>query len=148
MPAGLSHGGPAVVIADRRPRALVVEDEAPVRDLWCEFLQILGCDAVQAATGVEGLACFDHGGYDLLVTDLLMPGLNGWDVAWTVRRRDPSVGVIIISGSSPTFDVNLLREPGVILLEKPIDLGIFRKAVEQSLAVRLREAARLPVSPG
>jgi DNA-binding response OmpR family regulator len=136
-----------VVIANRRPRALVVEDEAPVRDLWCEFLRMLGCDAVQTATGVEGLASFDEGGYDILVTDLLMPGLNGWEVAWTVRRRDPSVGIIVISGSSTTIDLALLREPGVILLEKPVDLGTFRKAVEESLVARQREAERHSASP-
>ena len=137
-----------MVIADRRPRALVVEDESHVRELWCEFLHLMGCDTVHAATGVEALACFDEGDYDLLVTDLLMPGLNGWEVAWTVRRRDPSVGILIISGSSVRIDVSLLREPGVTLLEKPIDLATFRKAVEESLAVRRREADRVKVSEG
>jgi hypothetical protein len=44
--------------------------------------------------------------------------------------------------------VSLLREPGVTLLEKPIDLGTFRKAVEESLAVRRREADRVKVSGG
>ena len=128
--------------AGHRPRALVVEDEPHVRELWCEFLRVMGCDSDQAATGVEGLDYLDRARYDLLVTDLLMPGLNGWDLASAVRRQDPSVGVIVISGSSTSIDVNLLKEPGVTLLEKPIDLSTFRKAVQESLAARTLAAQR------
>ena len=128
--------------AGRRPRALVVEDEPHVRELWCEFLKLLGWDFDQAGTGTEGLTCLAQASYDLLVTDLRMPGLNGWDLAWETRRHDPSVGVIVISGSSTSIDVNLLKEPGVTLLEKPIDLSTFRKAVQESLAARTLAAQR------
>lgn len=125
------------MVDGRRPRALVVEDEPHVRELWCEFLGMLGCDADQAGTGTEGLTRLERRpDYDLLVTDLLMPGLNGWDLAWAARHRYPSMGVIVISGSSTRIDVELLREPGVTLLEKPIDLSVFRKAVEGSLTAR------------
>ncbi len=125
-----------------RPRALVVDDEPHIRELWCEFLKLLGCDSDQAATGMEALACFDGGQYDLLVSDLLMPGLTGWDVADTVRRRDPSIGVILISGSPTAINADLLQEPGVTLLEKPVHLKTFRAAVEDALATRARIVAR------
>jgi two-component system, cell cycle response regulator CpdR len=129
-----------------RLRALVVDDEPHVRDLWCEFLKLSGCDSDQVGTGMEALRCFDAGRYDLLVTDLLMPGLNGWDVAWTVRRRDPAIAVILISGSPTHIDVDLLREPGVTLLEKPVHLKTFRAAVEDALAMRARVLDRAALS--
>ena len=133
-----------------QPRALVVDDEPHVRDLWCEFLKLMGFVADQAMTGIEALSCLDADHYDLVVTDLLMPGLTGWDVAWTVRRRDPSIAVILISGSPTAIDVDLLREPGVTLLEKPVHLKTFRSAVEDALATRaqvLRRQAPLEIAP-
>jgi DNA-binding NtrC family response regulator len=134
-------------MADGFPlRALVVDDEPHVRDLWREFLKLAGCDSDQVGTGMEALTCFDAGRYDLLVTDLLMPGLTGWDVAWTVRRRDPSIAVILISGSATHIDVDLLREPGVTLLEKPIHLKTFLAAVEEALAMRARILDRTALS--
>ncbi len=136
-------------MADGFPlRALVVDDEPHVRDLWCEFLKLAGCDSDQVGTGMEALTCFDAGRYDLLVTDLLMSGLTGWDVAWTVRRRDPSIAVILISGSPTHIDVDLLREPGVTLLEKPIHLKTFLAAVEEALAMRARVLDRTALSAG
>jgi len=134
-------------MADGFPlRALVVDDEPHVRDLWCEFLKLAGCDSDQVGTGMEALTSFEAGRYDLLVTDLLMPGLTGWDVAWTVRRRDPSVAVILISGSPTHIDVDLLREPGVTLLEKPVHLKTFLAAVEEALAMRARILDRTTLS--
>jgi DNA-binding NtrC family response regulator len=131
-------------------RALVVDDEPHVRDLWCEFLKIAGCSSDQVGTGTEALACFDAGRYDLVVTDLLMPGPTGWDVAWAVRRRDPTISVILISGSRTHIDADLLREPGVTLLEKPVHLKTFLAAVEDALAIRARvleQAAPSAVTP-
>lgn len=134
--------------AGGRPRALVVEDEPHVRELWCEFLRLLGWESDQAGTGTEGLNCLEQVSYDLLVTDLLMPGLNGWDLAWAMRRHDPSAGVIVISGSSTSIDLSLLEEPGVTLLEKPIDLSVFRKAVEESVTARTARHAARATTPG
>jgi DNA-binding NtrC family response regulator len=127
-------------------RALIVDDQPHVRDLWCEFLKIAGCSSDQVGTGMEALSCFEAGRYDLVVTDLLMPGLTGWDVAWAVRRRDPAIAVILISGSPTDIDVDLLREPGVTLLEKPIHLKTFLTAVEDALAMRARVLDRASLS--
>ena len=71
----------------RRRRALVIDDDAGVRALLCEFLQLLQCGVRDAATGAEGLALIEEGDYDLVVTDLMMPDLTGWDVAGAVRHR-------------------------------------------------------------
>ena len=127
----------------RRPRALAVDDEPQVRELWREFLAVCGCDAETAVDGTDGLARFSTGGYDLVVTDLVMPGVSGRLLARLVRQADPAVGVILVTGSISEPETEVLREPGITLLRKPVALAEFRVAVASCLAGR---AARSPAS--
>jgi DNA-binding response OmpR family regulator len=120
----------------QQPRALVIDDESHIRELLCDVLTFLGYHADRAANGAEGLALFDLGHYDLVVTDLVMPGITGWEVAETARRRDPAVGVIMITGLARQLDADRVRERGLILLHKPVDLEEFKMAVDQALRAR------------
>lgn len=119
-----------------RPRVLVIDDKPNVRDLWVEFARACGCDVEAAVNGEEGLGHFAAGAYDIVVTDLLMPGVNGDVVVRTVRQADPGVGVILITGSVSEPDGELRRQPGVTLLRKPVTLADFRVAIEGCLARR------------
>jgi|RhiMetdeSRZDD1v2_1073273.scaffolds.fasta_scaffold60564_2 two-component system cell cycle response regulator len=125
----------------RRPRALAVDDEPQVRELWREFLAICGCDAETAVDGADGLARFGAGGYDLVVTDLVMPGVSGRMLARLVRQADPAVAVILITGSISEPESEVPGEPGITVLRKPVALTEFRAAVTSCLAGR---AARSP----
>lgn len=118
----------------RRSRILVIDDEAQVRDLWGDFLTMLGYDVVRAADGADGLTHVDRGGCDLILTDLRMPGLTGWDVAAAVRRRAPAAPVLVITGSATHLDAIRALAAGVTLLEKPVDLQDLKTAVEKALA--------------
>ena len=71
----------------RRSRVLAIDDEAASRDLVCEFPTLWGFDTDGAATGSEGLTMFDQGVYDPVVTDLMMPGLTGWERLLGPRGR-------------------------------------------------------------
>src|SRR5947199_7310860 len=55
-----------------RPRALVIDDERYVRELVCEVLCWIGCDVDAADNGIQGLALFERGGYDVVLTDASM----------------------------------------------------------------------------
>ncbi|MGH7268436.1 MAG: response regulator [Candidatus Rokuibacteriota bacterium] len=125
----------------RRPRVLVIEDDARIRELFCEWLDAMDCAADSAPGGGEGLELFDRGSYDLLVTDLMMPGLNGWQVVAAARRRDPALPVIMITGSAANIDFGHVREASVTLLEKPLSLRDFKAAVSRLLGARLARAA-------
>ncbi len=128
--------------AARRARVLVVEDEQENRELCRDMLELDGHEAVLASTGEEGLSLLQHGTYDVVITDLTMPGLSGWDLAKAVKQRDPMLPVIILSGWGVQMDEAALREAGVcIALAKPV-------AVEDLLESVRRAMASVPESKG
>lgn len=106
-----------------RKRLLVVDDEAPVLRLVSRILvtdnyEVQSADSGQAA--VRLLQQPGFGGVDLLVTDLMMPGMNGRELAAVVRKANPQVRVLYVTGFADTLftGVNELG-PGESFIEKP-----------------------------
>jgi len=122
---------------ERRPRVLVVDDEAHVRGLLCDVLGLWGCQVVEAPTCDTALALFEQGDYDLVLTDLLMPGRTGLDLIRDVRSRDPEIGVILFTASAGDFDADSQRLE-FTLLQKPLQLEGLKSAVGQALRGRAR----------
>jgi two-component system capsular synthesis sensor histidine kinase RcsC len=104
-------------------RVLVIDDEAGIRAIFCEFLDILGHEADVAARGDEGLALFDPHRYDLVLTDLVMPGMNGLEVAHAIRARCPWIPVIVTSGSAADDDLRHIEAAGLCFLQKPVGIN-------------------------
>jgi len=101
---------------------LLCEDEEAVRLLACRILEAAGYTVIPTASGVEALQKLDAPalGVDLLVTDVMMPGLNGNELAQQLRLRRPEVPVLFISGySAEILATQKLRAEEVDLLEKP-----------------------------
>ena len=89
----------AIQPAPRRATILLVDDEELVRTGTADMLGDLGYEVVQAASGAEALRLLRSGCEpDLLVTDYLMPGTNGADLARAVEARRPGLPILIISG--------------------------------------------------
>jgi excisionase family DNA binding protein len=83
-----------------RARVLVVDDELPVRELLNKTLTMSNYDVDTAADGSAALERLRDSEYDLLITDLKMPGLDGLSVIREVRRERPEIPVIIITSYS------------------------------------------------
>ncbi|HWS86843.1 MAG TPA: ATP-binding protein [Pyrinomonadaceae bacterium] len=79
-------------------RILVVDDEAPVRELLCDILEDEGVEVTLAANGAEALARFEPGRFDAVITDIGMPGMNGWELLGHVSERDRQVSLAVITG--------------------------------------------------
>jgi CheY-like chemotaxis protein len=75
-------------------KVLVIDDQAPLWDLFAEFLELLGHEADLAADGHEGLARFDPLVHQIVLTDFLMPGLTGLEVAAAIRARSRSTPIV------------------------------------------------------
>ena len=86
--------------ATRRLRMLVVDDEDAVRTTIGDLLTAAGHDPVLAGSGEEALAqlAVTRGAFDVVLTDLGMPGLTGWDVSERVKARWPDLPVILVTG--------------------------------------------------
>jgi two-component system response regulator (stage 0 sporulation protein F) len=79
-------------------KILVVDDEAPVRELLCDILEDEGVEVTLAANGAEALARFELGKFDAVLTDIGMPGMNGWELLRHIGERDGRVPLAVITG--------------------------------------------------
>jgi DNA-binding response OmpR family regulator len=81
-------------------RILVIEDEARIQSFLARGLEAEGYTVVAAADGREGLGLATGARWDLVVLDLLLPGLNGLQVLQELRRAKPALPVVILSARS------------------------------------------------
>jgi two-component system capsular synthesis sensor histidine kinase RcsC len=122
--------------ADRSHRVLIIDDRAGIREVFRDFLDLLGYAADAAVDGTEGLEMLERGDYGLVLTDLKMPGINGIDVATSVRRSRPETAVIVVSGSAVPDEVEFIRRLGFAYLQKPVILRDFTAAVARAFSAR------------
>jgi signal transduction histidine kinase/CheY-like chemotaxis protein len=110
-PAPASPAGAGVV--------LVVEDEPTVRDIARRILELAGYVVVTAASADEAMDVFETTDIDALVTDVVMPGMRGDELARELLRRRP-LPVVLMSGYSEESEtLDALRAEGVAFVEKP-----------------------------
>ena len=110
-------------------KALVIEDEPAIRDIFTQFLELLGHEVDVAADGREGLARFDPLVHQVVLTDFLMPGVTGLAVAETIRARGHTTPIVMISGSATPRDERRAMLAGVRVLRKPIPFAQFAAAL-------------------
>jgi CheY-like chemotaxis protein len=116
-------------------RILLVEDESALREMLARVLRREGYELLVAADGGEAVALGDDdlAGIDLLISDLIMPGASGADVAAHVRARVPKLGVVFISGSGDHPVLDRVLATGETLLNKPFTLTDFSNVVHHAL---------------
>ena len=115
-------------------RVLVVDDDPALRALLCEILQRLGLSAAAAADGGEGAELFERDPtFDLVITDLLMPRLSGWDLIQRLRAANPAIPIILLAGNLGSDDMERARRSGVRTLRKPVQIPELHGAVTGAL---------------
>jgi len=107
--------------AGARP-VLVVDDEPEVRAMLREYFEGLGRRVLEAANGLEGLWTVKHERPELVVLDLNMPRLGGLDTIRHIRRFDPAIRVIVLSGFLDEEVRGQLAALGVPAFGKPVSL--------------------------
>lgn len=116
-------------------RVLVVEDEPSVRMVLTEALEDAGFEIMEACDGTEALKLIqDPGGMQIVVTDINMPGLNGFDVANQARALYPSLPVIFVSALIHQASERNMASP-CRWLTKPFRIDVLVGTVREMLAV-------------
>lgn len=103
---------------------LVVDDYLPTRNLIVDTLSSSSqYHITQAENGLEALHLFDETDFDLVISDIMMPGMSGMDLLNLIRERNPDVAVIMITGN-PTTDltVSAIKKGAVDFITKPFDI--------------------------
>jgi two-component system OmpR family response regulator len=113
---------------DRPGRVLVVDDELLVRAMLKDFLTTVGDEVATTASGAEALETVRTFQPDVMIVDMVMPGMSGEDVLDAVRRAGLAVPVILISGR-----VTTMPEGFFAFLRKPFDLRKLAEVVTAAM---------------
>ncbi|MBV9993487.1 MAG: response regulator [Alphaproteobacteria bacterium] len=114
-------------------KVLVAEDEALVRVIACEVLKDAGYEVSEAGDGREALDALEsapdaagrvpeRAPFDLLITDIQMPRMNGYQLAEAALARWPSLKILLVTGYTRENEPELVRRAGLRTLQKPFDV--------------------------
>ena len=84
----------------KHKRILVVDDEQAIREILSKMLTWTGFEVEVACTGYEGLDLFRKLPFDLVITDLEMPEMNGWILTSHIKKQSPDTPVLLVTGSN------------------------------------------------
>jgi CheY-like chemotaxis protein len=118
----------------RGMRVLVVEDNIEILRSLRDLLRESGCRVVEASNGAAALARIEAEPVDLILTDLAMPGVSGWEVASAGRQRYPEVPIGLITGFGDRLDPVELEQHGIgFVVAKPFTADELLRAVGGAL---------------
>jgi CheY-like chemotaxis protein len=118
-------------------KILVIDDDATIQLVFAQFLTSLGHEIMQAENGKAGMSALENARPDLIITDIMMPEMDGLEILMKLRSRHDSVPVIAISGGMRALPVNFLQQAKLFgaryVFEKPVPLDVLRNAVTELL---------------
>jgi signal transduction histidine kinase/ActR/RegA family two-component response regulator len=122
---------------------MVVDDEEPVREVLRDIALALGQRVTACASGKEALRGLRPGTFQLLITDLGMPGMTGWDLAGRVRALDPAVTIVFVTGWGEDVDRRAASAAGAdLVLAKPFSIDDVACAIRLAAdRIEMRRAA-------
>jgi CheY-like chemotaxis protein len=128
----------AEVVRSQPKTILLVEDEAFVRSVTAEVLQSAGYSTVIAASATEALdTCRERcGQIDLLLTDVVMPGMSGRELATHFEKYCPNAQVLLMSGYAEQFPCCEFSTSQRKCLAKPFSAGILLQRVRETLGIQ------------
>src|SRR5205085_9160469 len=129
-----------------RETVLLVEDEADVRTLTCEFLKAAGYEVLTATDGEEGLDIANKfaDAIDMLVTDVVMPRMRGPELAKRLKRLLPDLKVVYMSGYTEEFSESASVLEGASFLQKPFSRDALLRQVHDTLRGKPTEQVERP----
>lgn len=116
-------------------RILIAEDEEALRSFVARALKLDGHDTTEAGDGEEGLTKLRSGAYDLLLSDIRMPGMDGIELARRAHGEFPAVKILLMTGFADQRErAEDLDRIVIDVVDKPFTLPDIRTAVSAALA--------------
>ena len=119
-------------------RVLLIDDEEMVRKIVRKMLERSGHEVTVAENGRLGLEQLKTGTFDLVITDIIMPEMEGVETLMMVREQHPDVKVIAMSGGGRTGNIDFLSTAEKLgasaILRKPFSLGSLTAAIETTFS--------------
>lgn len=114
VPPGYNHGTQSI---------LIVEDSGALLELLSEVFKMHGWNVIKAKNGLEGWNLFKNNQVDIVLTDILMPGLDGTELAHRIRNHSPYTKIALMTGGESEAAKKLLDDGTAnYYFHKPFDL--------------------------
>jgi CheY-like chemotaxis protein len=118
-------------------KVLIVDDQPIITDLLVDILKRMGFTFEVALGGKNGLKMFARDGFDLVITDLGMPDISGWEVSKSVKEQNPYVPVILITAWGVEPDSHKVKDSGVdFVINKPFQIDQLEKTIRDLIDKR------------
>lgn len=119
-------------------RVLLVDDDETLLHIWSTILRHAGLTVDECARSTDALEMIKGERYDAIISDIYMPGADGIEVLKAARERDPSVPVVLITGS-PTLDTAIaaVDHHAFRYIQKPFDMDSLINAVREAISERV-----------
>ena len=115
-------------------KILIVDDEKAIRNCLSEMISFMGFDVAVASSGDEALNLFHTDSFDLVLTDLEMPDMDGWALALHIKEKWPHIPVVLITGAEERYVMERMKESCVdYVLFKPFALWEMQKTLKTLL---------------
>ena len=121
-------------------RILIIEDDTDINNSTAAYLRRQGCVCAQAFSGTEGLLLWRQGGFDLLLVDLMLPGLSGSELIAEVRKTSRVPAIVLSARTELSGKVELLGSGADDYMTKPCQL----EELWARILVQLRHASAAP----
>jgi CheY-like chemotaxis protein len=112
---------------------LLVEDEAEARNAFAQILRNQGYVVMEAADGLEALNLLEQRHFDLVITDILMPNLNGFALVARIRVKWPNIPIVLTSAYLSQEAAKTMLNGSVDFIPKPIDPDVLMATVQRLL---------------
>ena len=120
----------------KKVNILIVEDEEDVRNILKDILTQEGHRVETASNGKRGIEKFNKKNFDMVLTDLGMPGMSGWQVAEKIKAINGKVPIALITGWSIELKESEIKERGIdFIIKKPYKLAQLVNLVQEGISI-------------
>lgn len=117
-------------------KILIVDDEKAIRDCLSEMLSFMGFDVAVASSGDKALNLLHTNSFDLVLTDLEMPEMDGWALALHIKEKWSYIPVVLITGAEERYVMERMKDSCVdYVLFKPFALWEIQKTLKTLLEI-------------
>ena len=119
---------------EQKKTILIIEDDTDVLSMIIKNIKYFGYEVITATDGMEGLKKLEEGGYDLVITDIVMPYVSGLVVVSTLKEKWPHIPVIAITGYGKEPEAVAMEKKADLVLSKPVKMHTLKEYIIKLLS--------------
>lgn len=124
---------------EEKKTILVIEDDPDVLAMLVKHLKHQGFDVVTAKDGMQGLKKLKAGGYDLVITDIVMPYVSGTGLVTALKESKPHIPIIAITGYGEEPEAVATEKKANLVLSKPVKMAELKEHISRLLGLSEKE---------